>query len=152
MVFLRPQVGDDISAATFGQPVYDGIARMGGMWRRASNQAVGANAWANIIWDAEDSDTNGFLPVPNTTVTIPSGCDGLYSIYATSYIGSAGCIYAQVSSFSNVQVTGPTDPVTGAATVSFTTPLAAGATIWVRVYSTVAFNAIGRFEIWRTGI
>lgn len=152
MALVRPVVDTEISASTFGQPVYDGMIRMGGTWRRAANQAVSASQWANIAWDAEDADTHGFLAIPNTTVTIPAGCDGLYSLYATSYIGASGCVYAQVSTFTNVQVTGPTDPVTGAATVSLTLPLVAGNTVWIRVFSTTAFQAVGRFELWRVGI
>jgi hypothetical protein len=46
--------------------------------RRAANQSIPNNASTTITWDTEDQDVGGFITVPSTTITIPSGLDGSY--------------------------------------------------------------------------
>lgn len=54
--------------------------RHGCILRRAATQSITNNTPATITWDTEDEDTHGFIAVPATTVTIPSGSGGLYSV------------------------------------------------------------------------
>lgn len=48
--------------------------------RRAANQSINNVVTTSISWDTEDLDTHGFIAVTSTTVTIPTGLDGLYAI------------------------------------------------------------------------
>lgn len=48
--------------------------------RRAANQSINTATQTAISWDTEDQDPNGFIAVTATTVTIPTGLDGLYAI------------------------------------------------------------------------
>lgn len=49
--------------------------------RRAATQNIGsASTPTSISWDTEDQDTDGFLAAPSATLTIPTGCDGRYSV------------------------------------------------------------------------
>ena len=73
--------------------------------RRAASQAVTAGDTA-IIWDTEDADTDGFIAVSSSTITVPAGLGGMYAISgrivsstafpANSYITvtAAGVAYA----------------------------------------------------------
>lgn len=74
--------------------VYDGSAwqrvnhtaaagRTGCRLRRASaSSAITSGTTHTITWDTEDADTDGFIAVSATTVTIPSGLGGLYACTA----------------------------------------------------------------------
>lgn len=54
--------------------------RTGCTIRKTGNTSVGNVASVNITWTAEDADTDGFITVPSATVTIPTGCDGIYAV------------------------------------------------------------------------
>ncbi len=54
--------------------------RIGCHLRRVANQSIGAFTNASISWDTEDEDTDGFIAVTSTTVTIPTGFGGLYNL------------------------------------------------------------------------
>jgi hypothetical protein len=43
-------------------------------------QSIPDNTATSISWDTEDQDTDGFIAVTGTTITIPSGLGGLYAI------------------------------------------------------------------------
>lgn len=151
MAFTRPVVDTEISVSTFGQPVYDGMIRMGGAWRRAS-QAAGANVWTTVSFDVEIFDTNNFLAVPGTTLTVPAGCGGVYGIYAAVYIGASGVMQILPSSVTPESITAQPDTVTGYAHVALTTALPDGATVSVRAFSATAWSLAARFELWRASI
>lgn len=48
--------------------------------RRAAAQTISAGSNTLINFDTEDSDDSGFFPGSGTTLTVPSGLDGLYVI------------------------------------------------------------------------
>lgn len=54
--------------------------RTGCTIRKTGNTSVGNVASQLITWTAEDVDTDGFIAVSSSTVTIPTGCDGLYMV------------------------------------------------------------------------
>ena len=47
--------------------------------RRVASQYI-SGATAYISFDTEDSDPYGFITVPSTTITVPTGLSGLYAI------------------------------------------------------------------------
>lgn len=54
--------------------------RTGCTIRKTGNTSVNNVANATITWTAEDYDSDGFITVSSSTVTIPTGCDGLYMV------------------------------------------------------------------------
>jgi len=54
--------------------------RTGCTIRKTGNTSVGNVANATITWTAEDVDTDGFIAVSSSTVTIPTGLGGLYAV------------------------------------------------------------------------
>lgn len=50
--------------------------------RRVAAQTLTTNAETSIEWDTEDADASGFFPGSGFTLTVPSGCDGLYAVSA----------------------------------------------------------------------
>lgn len=79
---------------------YSAGGRIGCSLRRAAAQAIGSGAQATITWDTEDQDTDGFIAVSATTITIPTGFNGLYTIGAriqTSGAMSTGALYLTVA-------------------------------------------------------
>jgi hypothetical protein len=56
--------------------------RVGCRLRRAANQSINSATTTSISWDTEDEDTDGFIAVTASTVTIPTGLGGLYAITA----------------------------------------------------------------------
>jgi hypothetical protein len=57
--------------------------------RRAANQSISSGSTNTITWDTEDQDTDGFIAVSSTTVTIPTGLDGRYLITFATIPASA---------------------------------------------------------------
>jgi hypothetical protein len=57
--------------------------RTGCRLRRAAAQSIPDSSATSISWDTEDQDTDGFIAVTATTITIPSGLGGLYAITAS---------------------------------------------------------------------
>jgi len=54
--------------------------RTGCTIRKTGNTSVGNVSNATITWTAEDFDSDGFIAVSSSTVTIPTGCDGIYAV------------------------------------------------------------------------
>lgn len=63
-------LGQLIDPSTFGNPTVDGLNMMGGIWRRASAQAVPNNVATTISFDTEDYDTEGTEGVPGTSFAV----------------------------------------------------------------------------------
>lgn len=81
--------------------VYDGSAwvrvgwsttagRTGCTIRKTGNTSVSNVANQTITWTAEDVDTDGFIAVSSSTVTIPANLGGLYSIACSVNFDSTG--------------------------------------------------------------
>ena len=118
-----------------------GSGRTGFILRRAASQSVSNVTATDITWDTEDLDSDGFITVSATTVTIPSGCGGLYVITASvtcaSNPGAAG--YASITAAGNVfsYSLGGGNTVgahNGSATGSCIMPCSAAATIKLTVF------------------
>jgi hypothetical protein len=70
-----PVAGDKVRAS-------DILVRTGCRLRRAASQSINSGSSTAISWDTEDEDTDGYIAVTGTTVTIPTGLGGLYAITA----------------------------------------------------------------------
>jgi hypothetical protein len=57
-------------------------ARSGFIIRRNTNQSIASGATNLISFDLEDFDSDGYITVTSTTVTIPAGLGGVYGITA----------------------------------------------------------------------
>lgn len=57
--------------------------------RRAAVQSIPDSVTTVISWDIEDVDTDGFISVPSSTITIPVGLGGIYSVSAFGLFASA---------------------------------------------------------------
>ncbi len=62
----------------------------------ASVFAVPSGATTTISWTTETADTDGFIAVPNATITIPSGKGGLYSFTVRGLWASTFTEYKQL--------------------------------------------------------
>lgn len=158
--------------------VYDGSAwvrvaagttsgRTGCTLRRSANQSITTDTKTNISWDAEDVDTDGFISVTSTTITIPAGLGGLYSItanvHSASAFGAAAAMYIYCAG-SAVQIvtTGSSSNDNGFPTVSSRNyigcatvlPLAAADTCVVGFYQNtgVSMNVQARLSLYRIGL
>ena len=54
--------------------------RFGCTLRRAAVQSIPDNVLTTISWDTQDEDLDNFISIPGTTITIPVGGSGIYSI------------------------------------------------------------------------
>jgi hypothetical protein len=122
---------------------YDGanwivaVGRMGWRLRRAAVQSVSTATQTTVTWDTEDQDTDAFITASSTTVTIPSGCGGVYGLSATSVWASAS-----TGTLSGVEIllsgaviaSGQGQAFTGFFTTNVVYPLSATDTLTVRVY------------------
>lgn len=81
----------------------DVLARKGVTLRRTANQSVNNTTDTAISWDTEDEDLGGFWS-SGTTVTIPTGLDGIYVITFRASANVSGRSYGQIT---------PTSAITG---------------------------------------
>ena len=109
--------------------------RVGARADRVTNQSISNNTVTSISFDSETADTDGFITPTSTTVTIPSGLDGVYAIFAHCVWASGpgtGCWSSIASSGTRLGAVANAGDTRSA--VSITLPLAAGATISYQVY------------------
>lgn len=141
--------------------------RTGVTLRRAANQSISTDSKTNISWDTEDVDTDGFISVSSTTITIPAGLGGLYSItanvHSASSLGASAAMYIYCAG-SAVQIvtTGSSAndngfPVVSArAYIGLATvlPLAAGDACVVGFYQNtgLSINVQARLSMYRIGL
>jgi hypothetical protein len=154
MAITVPVDGQPISASTFGAPVanqLNQIVRMGGSFSRVATQSIPNNINTSITFDTETEDTNGFLTPPGTTITIPSGCAGLYVITSAFYTGAPGGALWIVLSTTTIPFTTPSNPVNAWASVTAIYQLPVGATISTTIWqnSGAAINTTGRLALYR---
>jgi len=96
-----------VTAFFAGQEVvaddYDDLinpARTGCRVRRVANQSISNITSTPISFDQEDQDTDGFITVTGSTVTIPAGLDGIYAI-----LFRASGSFTNVRNFAEIGVT-----------------------------------------------
>lgn len=136
---------------------WSSAGRTGTVLRRAATQSITTATDTQISFDTEDTDTDGFIAVTATTITIPSGLDGIYAITgAVAWASSPGAN-------SNVRIelggtTGDYRTCVGTSTVAFqnqqvaaTVGLSATNTISLRCYQSTgaSINVTARLEVWR---
>lgn len=142
-----------LSVGTFGKPVVDEVNRLtalvdadvrrGVFMKRDSPQAIAAGALVNMVWPIEVADTDGFAAVGGTTITIPTGLDGIYAVTLLG-IFDAGI----TSGYIRITTTGVTAEAfnlsvsSGVGVGTIVVPFAAGNTIVANVYSSNALNLV----------
>lgn len=77
------------------------LTRVGGKWRRVAVQGIVNSTTVAVAWDTEDADSHGFATPPASNITIPAGCDGVYSISG----GIGWATTPSANSFVRVQTT-----------------------------------------------
>lgn len=70
-----PLAGEYVRAGDVGGDV-------GCRLRRVAAQSITSGNQIGISWDTEDADTDLFITVTSTTITIPTGLGGLYAVTA----------------------------------------------------------------------
>lgn len=124
---------------------------------RAATQSIPNATVTTISWDTEAADTDGFISVSSGTITIPSGCGGLYmaqvGVNWSAGIGSLGGKINMTRNGSTIyEHTMPPDLSADCATFA-PVVLAAGDTVTFPVSQTSggSLNMTGRCEFYRIG-
>jgi hypothetical protein len=136
---------------------WSAAGRTGTVLRRAATQSITTATDTKVSFDTEDTDTDGFIAVTATDITIPSGLDGLYAITGTIAWASdpgansnarieLGGVTGDYRSHANGTVSYQNQVVSVAAT-----GLAATNTISLRCYQATgsSINITARLEVWR---
>lgn len=155
--------GEDVNAVKMTTRIEDRLdaletdvaefARLGCRVRRAANQSIASGAATSISWDTEDEDTDGLLPGPGTTITIPVASPGLYAItFAVSCAGITGAGGALIIDPTSA-ITGmpadfltPLDETRDRGTLAVVTPFAGGDTFVAQVFHATGSNI--NFTAW----
>ena len=134
--------------------VTDPAPRHGGSWRRTAAATSASGTLTSVTWDTETADTDSYLAIPNTTVTIPAGLDGIYVVSFGIYTGSEqGEAFLSVSSLGQ-PVTGRANPRDAWASAHYSGPLTVGSTILAQVWqgSGAAQPMVGAYlNVYRVG-
>lgn len=140
---------------------YGSAGRTQCLLRRAANQAIGSGSLTAISWDTEDSDPDGFIAVTSSTLTVPAGLGGLYSITVglttSGDPGAAGFGIIDPSSAADIRFSlGGGNAVgahNGSAGVTWIGPLAAAETVQISGYqnSGGSLNFTGYLRVYRLG-
>jgi hypothetical protein len=142
----RLYVGDGGASQRIGHWASDG--RTGGLWTVTSQALAGLGA-VDISWDAETTDSDGFLTTPGTTLTVPAGLGGIYVAQAQlTWSGTPGIVSITMGSYSAGV------PALDAGVASFasaTFPVAAAETIKLTVLAS-AQNLSGTLFVHRIGL
>ncbi len=130
--------------------------RTGVYCERVANQSITNTSATNVNFDTENYDSDGFITVNSTTVTIPAGLGGLYTVHAN-------CIWAStpagLANDSYLEITAGGDfsrnnSISTRNSVGQTLALSAGDSITVAVYqsSGASINLTDcRLRAWRLG-
>ena len=125
--------------------------------RRAANQSINSNTPTDISFDTEDTDTDGMFAPTATTVTLPTGSAGIWSITALVIIASStfgsGRNFIDITAGANVHrhPIGQTTEDRGGNSIIVS--LADADTVKVTVYheAGAARNVTARLEMYRLG-
>ncbi len=73
---------------------YTSAGRTGLRLTRSANQSINNNTDTSISWDTIALNSDGYISVPSTTITIPTGLGGTYSLTTNvTYASAAGTIH-----------------------------------------------------------
>lgn len=131
--------------------------RTGVQLRRNSNQAISNASSTAIGWDTEDIDSDAFYTPSGGTITIPSGCGGVYGAQVqTNWSAAVGSLAGKilfVRNGSNLYEHTIHDAASGEAASFFPVALSVGDTVAINVIQTSggSLNLTGRLEFYRLG-
>lgn len=115
----------------------DDLDRMGCSLRRVAAQALPDAALTVVSWDTEDADTDGLYPGSGTTITIPAGGGGIWSVFAQITVAAnppAGLGFVSIQ-LPGGNTHGIAPIVSNLGAPSVTVPLSAGALITVSAFA-----------------
>lgn len=121
-----------------------------------SGQSVNNGALGTISFDTETADTDGYITVTSTTVTIPSNLGGIYGVTGT-VVRASGSFGTTTGSFLRIVAGGTTydfgptgtDRITGTLTI----PLAAADTVTLGINNGDAtVNMTGVLHVYHLGL
>ena len=137
---------------------YSAGARSGvSIARIATNQSIpnGAGTFTAISWDTELTDTDAYIAVPSTNITIPAGLGGFYAVTATVSFATSPGTNSTIELY-NSTTTGIWRFPIGAASqipsaLSMVADVAVGDALQIRVSqaSGAAINATASLQMWR---
>lgn len=123
---------------------------------RSAAQSIPNNTTTAISWDTEVVDSDGFIVVTSTTVTIPAGLGGLYSITPRIvWASSPSATSAMSITAGGITHALPTsNTITDTMGFNLTMPLSAADTILFQVRQTTggAINATAAMFVYRVGL
>lgn len=128
--------------------------RTGTRLRRAANQSMTSGGFTAISWDTEDADADGFITVTSSTITIPTGLGGIYSLIARVDWGATPTGPSLLLAAGGQNYTYPYTNVSLGSPVVWIGQLAAADTIVISPYHTtgVGVNITARLELWRLNV
>jgi len=138
---------------------YSSAGRSGiSLSRISTTQSIpnGAATFTAISWDTESTDTDGYIAVPSTNITIPTGLGGFYAVTATCSWASSPGANSSIE-FYNSTTTGIWRFPIGAGTqmtssaLTMIADVAAGDVCQLRVSqaSGAAINVNATIQMWR---
>lgn len=141
-----PLVGDSTQATGYkvGNMLPLAINRTGFRLRRSSNLAISEATPTDITWQVENWDTDGFIAVSATTVTIPAGMSGTWHLWCILNVIQGGGA-SRVDAVVEVKVNGSTVQTVNrenigssmGASIEFSFPLALAATDTIKITLTM---------------
>jgi hypothetical protein len=138
---------------------YSATGRTGCTLRRAAAQTISTSTTTPVSWDTEDADSDGFIAVTGSTITIPGALGGLYAVSFTVLAAADPrpmwlSLEFSTGSRAFTMIDGSTSKATYDLGVSWVGPLAAGDTFTadVRQSSGGNVNVTGRLNCYRLGL
>jgi hypothetical protein len=129
--------------------------RIGASLRRVAVQSIADAAEADISWDTEDYDSDGFIAVTGTTLTVPAGLGGMYAITARGGLPAEPTVtsYSYLTAGGNTYFQGPNTSTKRFYVASIVIPLLAAGTVKWTVYQdhTGAQDFTGHLFMYRIG-
>jgi hypothetical protein len=151
----QDQMADNIDDLNTRLALLDPLAvRTGCRLRRAAAQSVANSTSVTISWDTEDQDTDGYIVVTGTTVTIPTGLGGLYAItFHAVGVTTTGRLTNWIEPTSGIagtpgQLRSVSSGVDTFVTLGVTIPLLAGDSFISRVFH--SNGAAANFTAWQS--
>lgn len=134
---------------------WSAAGRTGVRLRRAAFQSVPNGTLTAISFDTEDADSDGFIAVTGATITIPTGCDGVYVMTAEVFVAAATTGQVTITTNTGSTNNHNVDYVSPNQNPSITVVQALSATntlqLLARQTTGGALNMSARFEMYRMG-
>lgn len=135
---------------------HSAAGRTGGRWRQVAGQSTTGGGGAFVLtWDTEDQDSDNFGAAGGTTLTIPAGLDGLYSITIQVFCPAGTGQFGSFITINGIDVNycNPPRNQLGFMTSTIILQMVATTTVAFKIWqsSGVTENMTAVVELWRIG-